>query len=203
MTPLDVLLEGFGSAVLPTTLTLLVPGFALALAARAAAVPGIAAFAVATLALSWLRFSGQGGGFPTLVIAAALIASVVVTMTELINRPDFASLPGGLLAGGAAAELWVPHVGQHLGQLLSELPGRGTSGIGWMALYLVGALSPLLAFAAAHHLTPDWILDRIEPPWSVLGGTVLVVLGAATLLGLHDEVIAQLTEWSLQTPPSP
>lgn len=198
MSVFGLLAEGFESALLPCSLILLIPGVAVGFTARAAAIPAIASFSVAALSLSWIRFADRGGGFTTFTIAAALMVSVLLLLVPLINRLDLTAIAAGLLAGGAAAELWRPCVGAEYGQLLNELPARGFSGLGLQALYLFGTLSPLIALAALHHLVPDWILDKLEPAWSVVGGTVLAVLSVATAVGLHDNLVGKLFEWSLR-----
>ncbi len=83
------------------------------------------------------------------------------------------------------------------GELLNQLPARGYSGLGLQALYMLGTLSPLIALAAIHHLIPDWILEKLEPIWAVVGGTALALLSVATAVGLHDDLVGKLFEWSL------
>lgn len=192
-----LLAEGFESALLACSLILLIPGAAVGLTARAAAVPAIASFSFGVLALSWLRFADRGGDFRPLFVAGALMVATILLMVPLISRLDLAAIPAGLLAGGAAAELWLPCVGADFGHLLNELPDRGGSGLGLLALYLLGVLSPLIVLAAAHHLTPDWILEKLEPIWAVVGGTLLALLAVATAVGLHDDLVGKLFEWSV------
>jgi hypothetical protein len=197
MSIFGLLAEGFESALLACSLILLVPGAAVGLTARAAAVPAFASFWVGVLGFSWLRFAERGGGYSPLVIAAALMVATILLLVPLITRLDLAAVPAGLLAGAAAAELWRPCVGPEYGQLLSELPTLGYSGLGLQALYLLGTLSPLIALAAIHHLTPDWILEKLEPVWAVVGGTALALLALATAFGLHDDLVGKLFEWSV------
>lgn len=197
MSTTALLAEGFESALLACSLILLVPGAAVGLTARAAAIPAITSYSVGVLALSWLRFSERGGDHPRLLVATALMLATILLLVPMISRLDLAAIPAGLLAGGATAELWLPCVGEEFGHLLTELPQRGSSGLGWLALYLVGTLSPLIVLAAAHHLTPDWILERLEPIWAVAGGALLAVLAFAIAVGLHDDLVAKLFEWSV------
>ncbi|MGH1491599.1 MAG: hypothetical protein ACRBK7_19745 [Acidimicrobiales bacterium] len=192
-----LLAEGFESALLPCSLILLVPGTAVGLTARSAAIPAIASFSVAAVSLSWIRFADRGGGFSTLTIAAALMVATILLLVPLVNRLDLAAIAAGLLAGGAAAELWRPCVGAEYGELLNQLPARGYSGLGLQALYMFGTLAPLVALAAIHHLIPDWILEKLEPVWSVIGGTALALLSVATAVGLHDDLVGKLFEWSV------
>lgn len=193
----ELLGEGFESALLACSLILLVPGAAVGLTARAAAIPALASFAVGVLGLSWIRFADRGGGFSPLLIAAVLMIGTILLLVPFISRLDLAAIPAGLLAGGAAAELWRPCVGAEYGVVLNELPSRGLSGLGLQAIYLLGVLSPLIMLAAAHHLTPDWILEKLEPIWAIGGGLVLALLAAATAAGLHDDLVGKLFEWSL------
>jgi hypothetical protein len=198
MTSLLMLLaEGFESAVLACSLILLAPGAAVGLTARYAAIPAMSSFALGVLGFSWLRFSDRGGDWSPLWIAVALMAATIALLVPLISRLDLAALPAGFLAGAASAELWRPCVGAEYGQLLNELPARGYSGLGLQAVYLVGVLSPLVVLGAAHHLTPDWVLEKLEPVWAVVGGTGLAILAVATALGLHDDLVGKLFQWSL------
>jgi hypothetical protein len=167
--------EGFESAVLACSLILLGPGVAVGLTARAAAVPAMAAYSVGVLSLAWLRYSDRGGDHPPLLLAAALVIGTILLLVPLIHRLDLAAIPAGLLIGAVAAELWQPCNSPELAILLGQLPDRGASGLGWLAVYLAGTLAPLAVLAAIHHLTPDTLLERLEPIWSVAGGTVLAL----------------------------
>lgn len=188
--------EGFESALVACSLILLLPGVAVGLTARAAAIPAIAAYSIGVLSLAWLRFSERGGDNPPLLLAAALLLGTILLLVPMIRRLDLAAIPAGLVIGGATAELWLPCGGPQLANLLTELPDRGLSGLGWLAVYLAGTLSPLAVMAAAHHLTPDRVLERIEPTWAVIGGTALALLAVATGAGFSDELVNRLVEWS-------
>lgn len=188
--------EGFESSVLACSLILLVPGVAVGLTARAAAVPAVAAYAVGVLSLSWLRYSDRGGDHPPLLLAAALVLGTGLLLVPLIRRLDLAAIPAGLLIGAVAAELWQPCNSPELALLLGELPDRGVSGLGWLAAYLAGTLAPLAVLAAIHHLTPDTLLERLEPIWAVVGGTLLTLLAVLTAVGLHEELTTRLVQWS-------
>lgn len=193
-----LLAEGFDSAFLPCTLILLIPGLAVAMTARETAIAALAAYWLSVLAWSWARFADSAGGWHHAIAAVALALAAIVLLFPPIVQLDWVAVGGGLLAGYAAAELWLPCVGPELGDLLMELPTVGVSGIVAMAIFLLGALSPLLALAAAHHLTPDWLLETVEPPLSIVGGIVLGVLAVATALGFHDTMIGWLFQWSIR-----
>lgn len=194
---LMLLVEGFAAAILPCTLILLVPGLAVALTARETALPALTGFSLAVLAFSWLRFSGNGAGWPALISAVALLVAVGILLVPPISRLDLVALLGGALTGFAAAELWLPCVGAEFGALLTSLPDAGTAGIWSMALYLLGALSPLLALGSIHHLTADWFLEIIEPPLSIVGGLLMAALAVAVAVGYHETLVGRLFEWSV------
>lgn len=194
--PFDLVAEGFESALVACSLILLLPGAAVGLTARAAAVPALAAYSVGVLSLAWLRFSERGGDHPTLLLAAALLLGTIVLLVPMISRLDLAAIPAGLVIGGATAELWLPCGGPQLALLLDELPARDASGLGWLALYLAGTLAPLAVLAAIHHLTPDPILERLEPVWAVAGGTLLALLAVTTAAGFSDELVGRLADWA-------
>ncbi len=193
----SLLVEGFESAWLPCSLILLVPGAASLLAARFELVPALTGFASSALFLSWIRFSDRGADWPVALAALALIVATVLFVIPPIQSEDVVAAFAGVLAGGASAELWEPCVGAHFGQLLNELPDRGASGFVLLLAYVVGVLSPLAAFAALIALFPQWILDPLRGALSIVGATVLAVMAVATAVGLHDDVVGQLIQWSL------
>ncbi len=198
MSTLLLLAEGFEAAQLPCTLILLVTGVAVGLTARETAIPAMVSFWLSVLVFSWTRFSGRGAGWHALIAAVALIVAVVILFLPPIRRLDLVAVVAGALVGFAAAELWLPCVGEQFGRLLMELPQRELSGVVLMAIFLAGALSPVVALAAVHHLVPDWILERVEPLWSIAGGFVLSGLGVATALGYHETILGWLIEWTVR-----
>ena len=198
MSMLLLLAEGFEAAQLPCTLVLLVTGVAVGMTARETAIPAMAAFWLSALVFSWTRFSDRGLGWSALISAVALIVAVVILFLPPVGRLDLVAIVAGGLVGFAAAELWLPCVGEQFGGVLMELPSRGLSGLVLVGVYLAGALSPIIALAAIHHLVPDWILERVEPIWSIIGGFVLAGLAVATALGYHETIIGWLFEWSVR-----
>lgn len=196
MSVTQLIAEGFQSALLPCSLILLVPGLAVALTSRAAFIPATASFTVAAIALSWARFSDRGGGFHPIVLAVAFALAAIILLVPLKVRLDVLAVAAGLLAGAASAELWRPCVGSEFGQLLNELPNRGYSGLALITVYLVCVLAPLIGLAAVHHLIPEWLLERAEPIWAIVGGVALAVMAFATAIGLHEDFISRLYLWS-------
>lgn len=195
---MDLLAEGFESALMACSLIILAPGVATALAARRAAVPALGSFSLAVLVASWLRFSDRGGGLEPILIAIVLAGAVATFAVPRLSRRELSAVGGGLLAGGASAELWRPCVGFEFGQVLNSLPGRGPSGLGLMALYLLGVLSPLLAVGAIHHLVPARYREPAEPWLAAIGAAALGALALATAFGLHDDLVGKLFEWSIE-----
>ena len=193
----SLLVEGLESAWLPCSLILLVPGAAAILAAREQLIPAASGFAGASLVLAWLRFSDRGGDWPVGFAAVALIVAMVALVVPRMKNEWFLATIGGVLVGGASAELWEPCVGSEFGGLLNELPSRGGSGFLLLAFYVVGVLAPLLAVVAVVELFPRWILDPARSALAILGGTVLSVLAVATAVGLHDDLVGQHIRWSL------
>ena len=198
MSTLLLLAEGFEAAQLPCTLVLLVIGVAVGMTARETAIPAMVSFWLSVLVFSWTRFGGRGAGWHDLIAAVALIVAVIILFVPPVRRLDLVAVAAGTLSGFAAAELWLPCVGEQFGRLLMELPDRGLSGVVLMAVFLAGALSPVLALAAIHHLVPDWILERVEPIWSIVGGFVLSGLAVATAVGYHETILGWLFEWSVR-----
>lgn len=194
---LELLLEGFESALLPCSFILLIPGLAVAIAARQESTPAVLGFIVASLLVGWLRFSNRLDDPPSGFVALALAGAVVLLLVPLIRRLDIVSAGGGVLAGGAAAFLWLPCVGEEFGTLLGELPGRGGSGLALMSLYLLGVLSPVVLVAAGMHLIPDGLFLPARPFMMAIGGAVLGLLALGTAVGFDDEIVSQLVEWSL------
>ncbi len=195
---IELLREGLESALLPCSLIVLVPGVAVALAARQESTPALAGFLVGTLAFSWMRFSDNGGDFERPVIAMAFAASVALLLVPLLRRVDLLAIGGGLLAGSAAASLWQPCVGEEFGTLLNDLPDRGPVGVGLLAVYLVGVLAPVIAVGAIMHLIPNPLMLPVRPFMMAVGGGTLGLLALTVLVGLDDNLVSKLVSLSIQ-----
>ncbi len=194
---IGLLSEGFESAWLPCSLILLLAGLAVTLAAQEELLVAVIAFSSSTTFVAWLRFSDRGGDWPMIVAAVALVLATVLFLVPTVDGRDAVVAVGGALTGGAAAQLWEPCVGRAFGQLLNELPGRGPLGALALLAYMIGVLAPVIGFAALLKLTPDWIIEPTRSALAVLGGTVLAVMAVVTAVGLHDEVVGRLIQWSL------
>ncbi|MFT7600198.1 MAG: cytochrome c biogenesis protein CcdA [Acidimicrobiales bacterium] len=193
---IELLFEGFESALLPCSLILLIPGAATAIAARQESSPAVAGFIVSATGVSWLRFSNRLDDPSPRITALLFAGALVLLLVPLIRRLDIVSAAGGLLAGAGAAILWLPCVGDEFGTLLGELPDRGPSGVALLAIYSIGVLSPLVFLAAAMHLVPDALFLPVRPFMMMVGGAVLGLLAIATAVGLADDLVSLLVEQS-------
>lgn len=194
----DLLLEGFESALLPCSFVVLVPGAASVIAARQESNSAFVGFAVGLMALSFGRFSGRVGDVPVMFSAIALAAAVVLLALPLVRRLNIVSGAGGLLAGGAAGLLWVPCVGLEFADLLNTLPDRNPIvGVVLLAAYVAGMIAPLVALAAVLFLIPNPTLILARPVMLVVGCGTLALLAATTAAGFSDEIIGRLVEMSV------
>ena len=110
-----LLAEGFESALLACSLILLVPGAAVGLTARAAAIPALSSFAIGVLTLSWLRFSERGGDHPALLVAAALMLAYFIG----VKLGPFVATPPNLRVGATVGLRWGFQVALFLSAVVS------------------------------------------------------------------------------------
>ncbi len=194
---IDLLLEGLESALLPCSLILLIPGIAVALAARQESTPALVGFVGAAWVFSWLRFSATVDGFERPIVAMAFAASAALLLVPLLRRLDVLALLGGALGGAAAAALWQPCVGENFGTLLGELPDQAPAGVGLLAIYLLGVLAPVIALGAVMHLIPNPLMLPVRPVMMAIGGGVLGLLALTTAVGLDDNLVSKLVSLSV------
>lgn len=194
---MSLLIEGLGSAFLPCSLVLLIPGAAATIAGRSDAAWTFGGFAFGTLMLGWLRFSGRLGELSPYAAAAALALAAIALTVPTTARHSVKSIIGGLFAGAGAGILWEPCVGREFGALLNDLPATGAGGFGLFAVYTVGVLAPLVAVAAAVYLVPEKSIGVARPVMLGTGAGVLAVLALATAAGLSDDLVGRLVQLSL------
>lgn len=194
----DLLIEGFESALLPCSFVVLVPGAAAVIASRQESTSAFVGFLVGLIALSFLRFSGRGGDLSTTMVALLLAAAVVLLAIPLVRRLNIVTGAGGLLVGAAAGVLWVPCVAIHFADLLNDLPARNpVVGVALLIVYIVGVIAPLFGLAAVLYLIPNPTLILARPFMLVVGCGILAVMALATAAGFSDEVIGRLVEMSV------
>lgn len=194
---IDLLLEGFETALFPCSLVLLVPGVAAAVTARQESAAALIGYVTTTIVVGWLRFSGQLDDLAVPIVAMAFALAAALLVVPLIRRINLVSAAGGGVAGVAAASLWEPCVGEEFGTVLTELPDRGLVGLGLMTIYLIGVMVPLGIVGAVLHLIPNPVLLPARPFMMILGGGVFGILAIATATGFIDSVISQLVSWTL------
>ena len=194
----DLVIEGFESALLPCSFVVLVPGAAAVLASRQESTPAFFGFFVGLVALSFARFSGRGGDLSTSMVALLLAIAVVLLAIPIVRRLDVVTGTGGVLVGGAAGVLWEPCVGPHFADLLNTLPDRHVAaGTVLLTAYVIGVIAPLIALAAALYLIPNPTLILARPVMLVVGCGTLALLALATAAGFSDDVIGKLVELSV------
>ena len=194
---MELLFEGFSACLLPCAMVLLVPGVAVAFAARQESTPAVIGYLLAAGAGSWLFLSARTARPQPALITLALAAAIFLLVMPFVRRLDIVSGFGGALAGAAAAALWLPCPGPHLTQLLTELPTRSVSGSLLLLAYLVGLLAPLLLLTALLHLVPSAVMFPVRPFMLIAGAVVLGLIALTIAVGLHDEVINGLATRSL------
>ena len=194
----NLLLEGFESALLPCSFVLLVPGAAAALASRQESTSAFIGFFIGVSAVAFWRFSGRIGDISNLAIALALGVAVVLLAIPIVRRLNVVTGAGGLLVGAAAGALWEPCVSLHFGDLLNELPTRNPMiGVVLLVVYVVGVIAPLIALAAVLYLVPDPALILARPVMLVVGCGTLALVALGTAAGFSDEIIGRLVEMSV------
>lgn len=185
--------EGFHSALAPPTVLLLIVGLSMALIAREFAIPSICFFAFGVLLAAWARFGSRLGGANHFIVAFLLLVAGAALLWPPIRRVDWIAIVASFVAGAAVAGLWQPFVGQALASLLADLPLRGFTSLIPFGVYLFAALSPLFAIACIHHLAPDAMLEKIEPPLSILGAVVLATVAVAVAIDVQNSWIGAAT----------
>lgn len=195
---IDLLVEGFDSALLPCSFVVLVPGAAAVIASRQESTSAFFGFSIGLVALTFLRFSGRGGDLQTGFVALMLAVAVVLLAIPVVRRLNVVTGAGGLLVGAAAGVLWEPCVGIHFAELLNDLPtSRIVPGVALLAVYLIGVLAPVIALTAVLYLIPNPTLVLARPVMLVIGCGTLAVLAVATASGFSDDVISRLVELSV------
>ena len=195
---LDLLIEGFESALLPCSFVVLVPGAAVVIASRQESTSAFVGFFVGLIALSFWRFSGRGDAVSTTLVALMLAAAVVLVAIPLVRRLNIVTGAGGLLVGAAAGVLWEPCVAIHFADLLNGLPDRApVVGVALLAIYVVGVVAPLLAVASVLYLIPNPTLILARPVMLVVGCGTLAIIALATAAGFSDDIIGRLVELSV------
>jgi cytochrome c biogenesis protein CcdA len=179
--------EGVASIALPCSWILLLPaGFAVIGArGRRSVVAGVCGGVVVGLMIR-----ATGSALPAAL--AGVVAGVALGGGfSLVTRTPWAWL-GGAVVGLAAASVWQPCVGAHLGDILSTGSIEPLAGSISMLPYALGISLPVPAVGFAAELLPanlgKWLAR------GVMVGGALMAVGVA--VGWHVPVVGFLARWS-------
>lgn len=195
------LLEAVRATTQPCTFLLLAPPLLTVVVLRARWWALAATFGSAIVGgwmLAWNAFVLDG---TLLQISGAAVAATIALAATAPFREQLAwansRIAGALIAGGvtlAASLWWRPCVGLELGRLLTRAQADPLGQFPGMALYMVGAVIPVLLVALAMHAIAA--PRRIARASSVVAGGALCVIAIAVVLGRHDAIVVTLTEWT-------
>jgi cytochrome c-type biogenesis protein len=145
----------------------------------------------------------RAGGVLLVLMGAHLIGLVRIPLLDREYRVGVAS--GGRGIGRAASSLavgaafgagWTPCVGPILGAILTLAAGRGNAGDAaiLLAVYAAGLAMPFLAAAAAFGTAPRAIrfLGGRLAFLHGLSGAVMLAIGVVLLLGIYQQLFAEL-----------
>ncbi len=189
-----ILLEGVEAAVLPCTLTLLLPGLAIAVASGRNAPWATVGMILGTSLGAWLRFAGwwfdepEGGG--RVVVAAALVALGVILVA--VDRA-WSTVLAAFAVGGIASWLWVPCVGPGLGDIINNTSSDPARYLVPLLFYFVGVFLPLIILSALAYLHPALARVRDHRITRGFGFGLICLIAAALAFGFYDEIRAELS----------
>lgn len=185
------LLEGVRSAALPCSLTLLIPGIAVVLAARKAPVAAAAGFVGSLLVVGWLRAIGYLGTLPVGWIAVAIgTAMLLAVIGSAVNSSRLGTIGLGAVPGVGAAWIWQPCVGVELGSILNRAPTEPLAALPLLSAYLVGVAVVVLVAALVRVVTADTKSPkRFVTVAGVVGGAAVAM---AIAFGIYRDVVGWL-----------
>jgi cytochrome c biogenesis protein CcdA len=197
----STLLEAVRATTQPCTFLLLAPSLLTVVVVRARWWAVAATFAAAIVGgwmLAWNAFVLDGtllqvsGAAVAATIALAAVASFREQLAWANSRAAGAVIAGGVTV--AASLWWRPCVGLELGRLLTRAQTDPVRQFPGMAVYMVGAVIPVLVVALAMHAiaAPDCVTRSV----SVVAAGTVSVIAIAVMLGRHDAVVVTLTEWT-------
>lgn len=190
--------EGIRSAVLPCSLTLLLPAVAVVLAARRRPLAALTSFAGAASLLIWLRASGMLPVSTTSLRTSMLGIAAVAAMAAFLAK-RFATLPGSaglaLVPGVMAGWIWQPCVGMVLGGVLDRAGSGSLLAFPELAVYTAGVLLPTGAIALLRVALGDTEAPRRTI--TLVGVTLGTGIGILVVSGLQQRVIGWLARVSV------
>ncbi len=195
---LDLIIEGLGSALLPCSLVLLIPGLAVTVGAGRDRYIAAIAFLVGATLYTWLVASERGGQIPdTSAGIIFAVASLASTPRPSSRRLPKLSLAAGLLTGVAAAGIWVPCTGEALADLQEGLPDRSFDGILDQGLYIFCVLSPIVLTLLGLNALKKRTLAKFLKPAGYIAAGLLMIFALLVITDMHNDIISQLISWSV------
>ncbi len=198
MTP-DLFFEGITAIFYLSSLTLLLPGFAATLIARAESSAAAVGFVLAAILVSWFRFSGNLAEPPTRVLAAAMVVSIIGLVIPLVRRVNLVTGAAGAVCGGVAALSWWPALSTHAGPVFVDLPTSDARGLAELTIYMVGIFAPLILGASALAITPNATTLPFRPLMLFSGAAVLGVFTLLLFSGTMPDLATWLGERTMDT----
>jgi len=195
---INLFFEGIESAILPCSLVLIIPGILISLGSRNDRIIGISAYTVGIILFSWLELSGNSIRFNNTAAGICFAAAALILFQKQNHKNlQLVSVASGLLAGIAAASLWVPCTGEHYGNLTDTMSTAGLSGPFLQASYVLGVIIPLIAFTSIFYIVKPKVIKKIDKPLAFFSTMVLFVFAILVVAGSHETLISNLTKWSL------
>lgn len=147
------------------------------------------------VAANWFVLDGVLLRLAALGAALALVAAVLLRARDRVPASERAAASVAGAVTLLATMWWRPCVGDELGSILTGAQ-RDLGGELWpMALYMIGAMVPIMIVALAQHaIRPTERAQRIGT--RVALGVGLAVM-SSLVGGQHDRVVVTLTRWTL------
>ncbi len=186
-----IFLEGLGDVLLPCAAAIVVPGVLVAVIGSQRALLTSTIYALTIGVMLWLR----AGGFFAMpprgwIVAGGFLAAIAL----FVLRWWWAPPVGAVVAGAAAAWMWQPCVGLHLGSALTMAGTDPWSAMLPLVAYGVGlSMVPVGLGLFVQTIGARWVGKR--PVWPAVGLGVLAVLAAG---GWYEEAVARLVQVSVQ-----
>ncbi len=196
---MELFAEALWAIRLPCTLALLVPGFVPLVGGRRNGPAAVLFYILAAGVVFWLRSVGWFFDQPSGWISVAAGIGIAAVAFGMYRLPGAASaMTGGALIGAVSAWLWIPCVGTHLGRLLNRSGDQVWSSLPFYGIYVAGVCALLVVFASLPLALPklSGLLDHKRLPQIGLG--IGFVMAGVVGLGLYEDIVGQLLQWSLR-----
>ncbi len=200
---MDLFAEGLWAIRLPCTLALLVPGFVPLFGSRNRAPLAVGFYVLAAAAVFWLRSTGnffdQPKGLLALAVGLVVIGLAILGWKAPRGRPaTVAAIVTSSGFGVVSAWLWIPCVGTHLGRLLNRTSTETWAPLPQFAVYVAGVCALLIALAALPYAVERLARFADNERLAMVGVSIGVAFGVIVGVGLYEDIVAQLLQWSLK-----